>query len=599
MKRRHFIAIALVALFSLSFLAWRYWWMTRRAFIRLKLMKPPSNLLRNADFSACTNANIPDYWGTVDAATLPDFSNVLQIEKTSPVKNALALHLHNPQANFELSLQSCATFQAKPKPYTFSIYLRSDVKDFAVALTLGWGGRESIVVSDKWQRYASTYTPHIEGELRQGFQVRVALLQQGNLWIAAPQLEEGEQATSFVTALMDDHPLPVFPTPKNDEFILIPLPELSPVDESKQTNSNAQAVQINRRKRILMRAGKPFPVFGIAVSQPQEWQLQDIANQGFNTIALYFPALKEGAEAKKSIAAVLAQLDAAYHKGLQVLPIVTHQPGSNQQQMLNEKIRFIQEFKHHPAILCWWLWDEATQNLAYNFATNGVELYKAVKQADPNHPVFINENTWREGDWAKAFLQSTDIVSMDMYTIGQYQNPLSAIAERMRLMSADCLPAYKPMGFWLQLYGNYDAPREPTLTEQRAMTYLVFIKGVRLIFYWTYKPMNQVLWQSMKPLFDEIKKLGEIINRDDARWHSTGTVQIQVHYALWEIGEKFYLIACNTGSESVETKFEFEQIAGKSFTQYKSWFEDSRKFFAGKRLYINFAPYEPQVIELW
>jgi hypothetical protein len=599
MKRRHFIAIALFALLSLSFFAWRYWWMTRRAFIRLKLMKPPANLLRNADFSQSTIANIPDYWGTVHTAALPDFSNIFQIEKASPVKNARALRLQNPQANFELSLQSCATFLAKPKPYTFSIYLRSDVENFATALTIGWDGRQSIVVNDTWQRYTLTYTPHLEGELRQGFQVHISLLQQGNLWLAAPQLEEGEQATSFVTALMDDHPLPVFPTPKTDELILIQPLELPFADELKKTNTDARGIQINHPHRILMKDDTWFPVFGIAALELKEWQLQDIANQGFNTVALYFPALKEGVDAKKSIETILVQLDAAHRKGLCVLPIVTHQRGINHRQMMNEKIRFIQEFKHHPAILCWWLLDEPTQQLAYDFAKDGIELYKAVKQADPNHPVFINEGTWHEGDWAKAFLQSTDIVSMDMYPIGLYQNPLTGIAERLRLMNSECLPAYKPTAFWLQLYGNYDAPREPTLEEQRAMTYLVFIKGVRLIFYWSYKPMNPILWESLKPLFEEIKKLSEIINRNEARWHSTGTVQIQVHYALWEVGEKFYLIACNTGSQSVETKFEFEQIAGKTFTQYKSWFADSRKFFVGKRLYINFAPYEPQVIELW
>lgn len=569
--------------------------MTRRAFIRLKLMRPPANLLRNADFSACTNANIPDYWGTADAAKLPDFSGVLQIEKASPIKNARALCVRNPQADFELTLQSCATFLAKSAPYTFSIYLRSDVENFPIVLSVGWGGKQSFGINEKWQRYAFTYTPHIEDELRLGFQVRISLSQRGNLWIAAPQLEEGEQATAFVTALMDDHPLAVFPMPKTDELILIqPLAE-----ELKKTNASASGIGINRLHRTVTDKGKPVSVFGIAISEPQEWQLQDIANQGFNTIALYFPALKEGIEAKTSIETTVAQLDAAHRNGLRVLPIVTHQVGSNYQQIMNEKIRFIEEFKHHAAILCWWILDEATQNSAYNFATNGIELYKAVKQADPHHPVFINENTWREGDWAKGFLQSTDIVSMDMYPIGQYENPLTAIAERLGQMNAECLPVYKPMAFWLQLYGNYDAPREPTPAEQRAMTYLVFIRGVRLIFYWTYKPVSSVLWKSMKPLFEEIRKLSDLLAQDDARWHSTGTVQIQVHYAVWEVGEKFYLIACNTSSEPVETKFEFEEIAGKSFSQYQSWAEDGRKFFAGKRLYISFAPYEPQVIELW
>jgi hypothetical protein len=599
MKRRHFIAIALFALLGISLLAGRYWWMTRRALIRLKLMKPPANLLRNADFSQRTNANIPDYWGTANAGELQDFAPVLQIEKASPVTNAYALRVQNSQANVELSLQSCATFLARPQPYTFSIYLRSDVENLAVALSIGWGDRQAVAVNGQWQRHTLTYTPNHQDELSQGLQVHLALGGQGSLWLAAPQLEEGEQATAFVRALMDDHPLAVYPTPKDDEFTLLQVPAPLPEDELPKASPEPHRMAIHRRQRMLMNDGRPFLVFGIALSEPKEWQLQDIANQGFNTVAFYLEALTEKVEAQKSIEATLARLDAAQRIGLQVLPIVRHQPGTPLKQMTAEKLRIIETFKHHTAILCWWILDEPTQHLAYDVEKDGVELYRAVKAADPGRPLLLNENVWREGDWARSFLQSTDIVSMDLYPIGHYENPLMAIAERVRQMNLECLPAHKPTAFWLQLYGYYDAPREPTPDELRAMTYMVFIKGVRLLLYWAYKPMNRILWESLKPLFEEVKKLSDLTTKDGARWHSTGTTQIQVHYALWEAGEKFYLIACNAGSESVETKFEFEEIAGRSFSNYRSWTEDYRKFFSGKRLYINFAPYESQVIELW
>ena len=472
MKRRHFIAIALFALISLSSIAWRYWWMTRRVFIRLKLMKTPANLLRNADFSQCTNPSIPDYWGTADAASLQDFSEVFQIEKYSPLRNTLALRVNNPLPNFELSLQSCGTFLAKPRPYTFSIYLRSDVEKFPARLSVGWGRRNSIVVHNQWQRYEMTYTPHIEGEMQEGFQVFVSLQQEGTLWLAAPQLEEGEQATTFVTALMDDHPLPVFPNPKTDELMVMRTPESLAEDQLMKTDRDVQAIQIHRLHRSLMKDGKPFMVFGISISDPHEWQLEEIAKQGFNSVALFLPAWKEGGEAKGSIESILAQFDEAHRKGLYVIPIATHRPGTNLEQMINEKIRFMKLLKHHPAILCWWVLDEPTQHQAFNSETDGFEFYQAAKEADPNRPAFINENVWREGDWLKSFLQSTDIISMDMYPVGQYQNPLSALAERVSLMNREGVMARKPTAFWLQLYGYYDAPREPTPEEQRAMTYL-------------------------------------------------------------------------------------------------------------------------------
>jgi hypothetical protein len=596
MKRRHFLAIALSALLGFALLAGRYWWVMRRALIRLKLMKAPVNLLRNADFSQATNVNLPDYWGTADRGRFADVADLFHLENASPVKNARALRVRNPEAGVTLTLQSCATFVARPVPYTFSIYLRSDGEDFAAALSLGWGGNEAIKVSHSWQRYSLTYQPGVEGELRQGFQARIVLPQQGNLWLAAPQLEEGEAATTFATALMDDHPLPVYPQPQADELTFIQEPDLPAGAASQGTG---EGIHINHQKRQLMTDGKAFMVFGIALFEPKEWQLREIAGLGFNSVALTFDPLKQGSEAKSSVEQLLAQLDAAQQNGLRVLPILRHRPESPLRQMIDEKIAFIMACKHHPAILGWWALDEPTQHLAFNFESDGVELYREVKAADPNHPVLINENTWRAGDWAKHFLQSTDIVSMDLYPVGRYENPLAVIGERLSQMNSECLPLHKPTAFWLQLYGHFDAPREPTPDELRAMTYLVFIKGVRLIFYWVYKPMNQLLWQSLKPLLEEIKKLSDMVVRDEARWHSTGTTQLQVHYSFWQAGDRFYLIACNSGSEAVETKFELEQIAGRSFGNYRSWSADDRKFFAGERLYINFAPYEPQVVELW
>jgi hypothetical protein len=197
--------------------AWRYWWITRRILIRLRLVRQPANLLRNANFMQCTNPQIPDYWGTSAAASLRDWSGVLQVEDDSPLDDARAVRLHNPQPGFELPFQSCGTFVPDAQPYTFSVYLRSDVKQFSAALTIGWDEKRPISVGNRWQRYDVTYLPAGETKLRYALPVRIWLQQAGNLWIAAPQLETGAQPPPFSLALMDDHPLPILPWPKTDE----------------------------------------------------------------------------------------------------------------------------------------------------------------------------------------------------------------------------------------------------------------------------------------------------------------------------------------------------------------------------------------------
>src|ERR1051325_5513694 len=66
----------------------------RRVLIRLRPLNPPANLLRNADFSVSTNPDVPDYWGTSDAASLRDFSDVMRLETAAPVKAVRSLRLH-------------------------------------------------------------------------------------------------------------------------------------------------------------------------------------------------------------------------------------------------------------------------------------------------------------------------------------------------------------------------------------------------------------------------------------------------------------------------------------------------------------------------
>jgi hypothetical protein len=562
----------------------------------------------------CTNPQIPDYWGTSAAASLRDWSGVLQVEDDSPLDDARAVRLHNPQPGFELPFQSCGTFVPEAQPYTFSVYLRSDVKQFSAALTIGWDEKRPISVGDRWQRYDVTYLPAGETKLRYALPVRIWLQQAGNLWIAAPQLESGAQPTPFSLALMDDHPLPILPWPKTDEenapgrvaplqatvelsyytheetarvFIesslsdearlnisahslsgvmttlaagipfaptgrqrivldikSLPVSEYALVAEALSTDGTALAraedqlvklepsteqVRMHRAHRCLEKNGEAYVVFGIATSDPTDWTLADIAEHGFNTVALFVAVLNGGAEDEASVIRTRARLDAAHQKHLGVIAFLTYDKAKNSDQLRQCTARTLRRLKDHPAILCWMVLDEPIGELEQNVE----QIYKAAKQADPYRPAFINENRWEAGEWTNTLLRATDIGSFDLYPIGQHQNSVKLIADKSSAINRDCINARKPSAFWLQLYGYDDAVREPTPDEERAMTYLTFIHGTRLLLYWIYKPMNPALWESMKSLREEISRLEQIVTRDDAQWVSVGTCGLCVLYGLW------------------------------------------------------------------
>jgi hypothetical protein len=106
------------------------------------------------------------------------------------------------------------------------------------------------------------------------------------------------------------------------------------------------------------------------------------------------------------------------------------------------------------------------------------------------------------------------------------------------------------------------------------------------------------LWESMKSLREEISRLEQIVTRDDAQWVSVGTSGLCVHYALWEMRETFYLIACNASPEPVNTSFDLQRLVGRKFTEKLRWYGRSAETLADSKLSVRFAPYERQVIEL-
>lgn len=71
-------------------------------------------------------------------------------------------------------------------------------------LNIGYDKSITVKASTRWKRFVFTATPR-RGHWRRGrLAVSIAFLQAGNLWIAAPQLEEGETATEYTPLHRDD-----------------------------------------------------------------------------------------------------------------------------------------------------------------------------------------------------------------------------------------------------------------------------------------------------------------------------------------------------------------------------------------------------------
>ncbi|MCB9502032.1 MAG: hypothetical protein H6696_08850 [Deferribacteres bacterium] len=215
----------------------------------------------------------------------------------------------------------------------------------------------------------------------------------------------------------------------------------------------------------------------------------------------------------------------------------------------------IKEYRDHPAVLSWMLYDEPGYNRAdllyiYN-------LYNAAYEADPLHPSYLvitNPAVY------KTFGRCCDILSIDTYPIvnGDITHVGKNIADAYAFSDGD-----QPVWHCGQMF-TWPGQRRPNPQEHRFMTYIALMKGARGLLWYTYKGYGQylpqddpVLWQAQKSLLQEIKMLSPLFM---APGFGTEVKSAQpsenLHTILKDSSIGTYLIAANQSkSEKIKPVF--------------------------------------------
>lgn len=576
LDRRRFLALASAATVTAAGAAAASPWRRRRALIRLGLTSAPANRLRNAGFLQCTIPGLPDYWGTSAPADIADARRVITVTDAGTVPGVRALRLTNPAAGYKLSLVSMKTFVPAPRPYTFSVNLRrASSASVDVALSMGWNQPTAIQVGSEWERHVITYEPRRESDSDHGLGVGIWLSGEGAIDIATPQLEEGDRATPFDLALMDDRPLPVAQWPRADTDVV------------------AGRTPVIAVGRPLVPDGPPL-TFGIAVVDPGRRQLDDVAECGFNTVVLFVP-LDGGAGGLDGEEGHLAQMrgacDVARARGLRVIAgMAGHGPLD---EFRRAAVHAVDRLKDHPAIGAWMIFDEPSRWWAEPPWPAFEALYREIKAADPGRAAFINDISWSRTSAAVRW-RSTDLAAVDVYPVGSMENPLAVVAAMAQTINTETAGETRPSAMWLQLYGWDDAPREPTTAEVRAMSYLAFIWGTRTLLFWQYKPMQRELWNAIRPIHDELAQVERTLASPACRWTRTGTAGRRVHYSIWRNANRAYVVACNASPEPRSVSFDIAAPIGA----VRRWHDTAKFASADARLNAWFPPYAREVFEV-
>lgn len=360
-------------------------------------------------------------------------------------------------------------------------------------------------------------------------------------------------------------------------------------------------VKMNRVNRYLLVNGKPFLAYSQGIHGMRGgWWLQDIASHGFNTVIAGCGAYRSDEELNRDEPRVRGFLDECQSAGLKV--ILWLSPGSGPYPPMREAVaRTITRLKDHPAILLWYLVDEPE---GWWGGQDGgkkeedlIDLYRAAKAADPYRPAHINWYAWSKGKGGYGSLDATDIGSLDRYPVGR-GNAVKATSDIAGQMNEDCRPRHQPTAFWAQMYGYDDAVREPTREEEKGMTYVCLIHGMRLVYYFIYKPMSPDLWESMKGLGDELGALRPVLCDPDAKELAIGTSSGRVPFCLWQRRGRYYLIACSYGDEGAQISLDLRKLTGHSPRHARTWFEELPVKLAGGKLQVVLNPNQRVVVEL-
>jgi hypothetical protein len=166
------------------------------------------NLLINTSFKRCSNPGIPDWWGTYVPASIKAWDGCYGIDEsmTPPVPGVNCLRIKNPLAEGlrGFPVDSCFTSLPGKNNYTFSIYLKSETAGITFTVEgIGsgvWKASKVFAVTTDWQRYVVNATREDSSPMSS---IEVLIKGKGTVWIAAPQLEFGPNATPYRPADID------------------------------------------------------------------------------------------------------------------------------------------------------------------------------------------------------------------------------------------------------------------------------------------------------------------------------------------------------------------------------------------------------------
>ncbi len=271
-------------------------------------------------------------------------------------------------------------------------------------------------------------------------------------------------------------------------------------------------------------SGKRFLPIGIYCGIPHKYELDNIAEAGFNCVAMYGSMfLRFNRKQKASIETIKEVLDYCHAKQLKVIfnlkdvdagvknPIIEWMGAKTEKDILTKAVM---TFKNHPALLAWYINDEK----AIMHIPAIARRRELINRLDPFHP------TWGVGYQFEDLCMygpTCDIIGVDLYPIkSKASNDMRIVSYAMKCVEATGLPcwvvpqlfnyaAYQPKEF----RANYRAPSE---TEIRSEVIDMAAHGAKGFVFYAYEVLSyngqfKTEWAKVKRVIRFVRYLAPFI----------------------------------------------------------------------------------------
>ncbi|RED85534.1 hypothetical protein [Cohnella phaseoli] len=303
----------------------------------------------------------------------------------------------------------------------------------------------------------------------------------------------------------------------------------------------------------LWRSGSLFFPIGIYTADITAADLADLSGSAFNTILAYgHPDLTKLNLADSYGMKVIYSFKDFYYGSPYAPSFITSE--ADEAPQIAQHVNW---FKSHPALLAWYLNDEAP---------NDPRLpahYEAVVANDPDHPAYIVDYNTPNPD---QVLRSTDIFGMDRYVVkglsgdpiaepGAYQK-----AAKENLWFRGQWPVVQAHN--LANYGQ-GGTRPPTLQEVRNMAWQYLTEGATgLMFYSLFDLKSDAsgvpyatLLNRVKQVASEVESFVPILLSVDATPTATTTGGSWLNWMVKQYGGDTYIFAVNNGKSNRTASF--------------------------------------------